>query len=60
MTAEESGIDKARAARERQEELLAEVKAQRPEVRQIKEQAVRLRKQNNFAELMMAATRRTA
>lgn len=57
---DENGIAKARAARERQEQLLAEVQAQRPEVRQIKEQAVLLRKQNNFAELMMAATRRTA
>lgn len=57
---DENGIEKARAARKRQEELLVELTAQRPEVRQIKEQAVRLRKQNNFAELIMAATRRTA
>lgn len=57
---DENGIEKARAARKRQEELLIELTAQRPEVRQIKEQAVRLRKQNNFAELIMAATRRTA
>lgn len=57
---DENGIDKARAARKRQEEILVELTAQRPEVRQIKEQAVRLRKQNNFAELIMAATRRTA
>lgn len=57
---EESGIDKARAARKRQEELLAEVTQQRREVREIKEQALDLRRQNNFAALMMAATRRTA
>jgi len=57
---EQSGVDKARAARERQEKILAEVTKQRPEVREIKEQAIRLRTQNNFAQLMMAATRRTA
>jgi hypothetical protein len=58
---EQSGIDKARAARERQEQILEEVRAQRPEVRQIKEHAVRLRLENSYAELMMrATTRRTA
>ena len=58
---EQSGIDKARAARKRQEEILAEVAEQRPEVREIKERAIRLRTQNNFAQLMMQATaRRTA
>ena len=58
---EESGIDKARAARKRQEDLLEEVTKQRREVREIMEQAITLRKQNNFANLMMVAThRRTA
>jgi hypothetical protein len=53
---EQSGIDKARAARERQEALLEEVTRQRPEVEEIKRAAQRIRTQNNFAVLMMAAT----
>ena len=58
---DESGIDKARAARERQEQILAEVTKQRREVRQIKQKAIEIRTQNSFAALMMDATsRRTA
>jgi hypothetical protein len=53
---EQSGIDKARAARERQEALLEEVTRQRPEVEEIKRAAQRIRTQNNFAVLMMTAT----
>lgn len=57
---DESGIDKARAARKRQEELLRDVTLQRSEVRDIEERAITLRRQNKFGALVTMAMRGTS
>lgn len=60
MTEETPGLNQARAARKRAEEALVEVEALRPEVKEVAKQAVRIRTDNHFRELIILSMRRTA
>lgn len=60
MTHDNSGLNQARAARQRAEEELAEVEAQRPEVREVAKAAVRLRTENHVLQLIDQTFRRPA
>lgn len=54
MTSDE-GMEQARAARERAEKALEEVRAQRPEVKDVAKRATRLHMENNFTRLTRLA-----
>lgn len=61
MTNEPNGLGEARRARKRAEEELAEVVAQRPEVKEVAKAAVRMRlHEDDFARLVVLAIRRAS
>jgi hypothetical protein len=53
-------MDQARAAQERARKALEEVTAQRDEVTEVVAESIRLRKDNHFSEMWLAAARKVS
>ena len=60
MTNDENGLNQARAAQKRAEEMLSKVEAQQPEVIDIRDRAVTQRTQNKFGQAVLYAFGRRA